>query len=264
MGENGYETITAESREGVLILTLNRPDSLNAVTVTLLSELGDALKEAAADDGVRCIVLTGAGRGFCSGQDLSEVKSDGDSLPLGERVRRHYNPVVRRLRSIEKPVIAAVNGIAAGAGASLAMACDLRVASEDAAFMQAFVKVGLIPDSGGTYILPALAGPARAAEMAFTGRKVDAVEAKRIGMVNRVVPAEELMESALELAAELAALPTKAIGLTKRAFNRAVLPDLDEHLDYEADLQEIASRTEDHQEGVAAFLEKRKPGFKGR
>ena len=264
METDGYETITAESREGVLVLTLNRPDSLNAVTVTMLTELGDALKTAEGDDTVRCIVLTGAGRGFCSGQDLSEVKSDGDSLPLGERVRRYYNPVVRRLRGIEKPVIAAVNGIAAGAGASLAMACDLRIASEDAAFMQAFVKVGLIPDSGGTCILPALAGPARAAEMAFTGRKVDAVEAKRIGIVNRVVPADELMDAALELAAELAALPTRAIGLTKRAFNRAVLPDLNEHLDYEADLQEIASRTADHQEGVAAFLEKRPPEFKGR
>ena len=260
-----YETITTVLEEGVLVITLDRPESLNAVNEAMTSELLDALKNAERDDQVRCVLLTGAGRGFCSGQDLGDIQnSDGGAPELGKTVRRRYNPLIRKIRNMEKPVIAAVNGVAAGAGASLALACDLRIAARSATFVEAFVRVGLIPDSGGTTILPALVGLARAAELAFTGRKVEAEEAERIGLVNRVVPDEQLVDEAMELASELAALPTKAIGLTKRAFNRAVLPDLDRRLDYEADLQEIAGRTEDHAEGVKAFLEKRPPEYRGR
>ncbi len=260
-----YETLIAETVDGVLTLTLNRPDVLNAVTDTMLKELQDALRGAERDAAVRCIVLTGAGRGFCSGQDLNSrgESSDGRRLSVGEHLREGYNPVVRRIRTIEKPVIAAVNGVAAGAGANLALACDLRIASEAAMFVQAFVKIGLVPDAGGTIFLPLLVGLGKAAELAFTGDRIGAEEAHRLGLVNQVVPADVLMEKTHELAARLAALPTRAIGLTKRAFNRAVMPDLEAIFDYEADMQELASRTRDHQEGVAAFRERRTPNFTG-
>ncbi len=264
-GNEDFETLTVVRTGGVLVITLDRPDSLNAIDETMTTELQRVFKEADRDEEVRCVVLTGAGRGFCSGQDLGDLSYSEDGPPsFGKELRRRYNPLIRRIRTIEKPVIAAVNGVAAGAGASLALACDLRIASEEASFVEAFVKVGLIPDSGGTFILPALVGAARAAEMAFTGRKVDAETALAWGLVNRVVPPGELLEETMTLASELAALPTRAIGLSKRAFNRKLTPDLEADLEYEAYLQEIAGRTEDHMEGVQAFLEKRKPEFRGR
>ncbi|MCA1667326.1 MAG: enoyl-CoA hydratase/isomerase family protein [Thermomicrobia bacterium] len=224
-----YETILSETVDGVLTLTLNRPDVLNAVTDTMLAELQDALRSAERDGAVRCIVLTGAGRGFCAGQALNarSAAADGRRVLVGEHLRHGYNPLVQRIRGIEKPVIAAVNGVAAGAGANLALACDLRIASETALFVQALE------------------------------------ESLRLGLVNQVVPAAALMDTTHALAARLAALPTRAIGLTKRAFNRAMMPNLDAILDYEADMQELASRTTDHTEGVAAFLEKRVPTFTG-
>ncbi|MCA1669022.1 MAG: enoyl-CoA hydratase/isomerase family protein [Thermomicrobia bacterium] len=262
-----YETLLAETVDGVLTLTLNRPDVLNAVTDTMLRELQDALRGAERDAAVRCIVLTGAGRGFCAGQDISGVAEpqphDGERPSIGDHLRGGYNPIVRRIRAIEKPVIAAVNGVAAGAGANLALACDLRIASAEASFVQAFVKIGLVPDSGGTLFLPLLVGYAKAAELAFTGDRIRAEESLRLGLVNQVVPVAALMETTHALAARLAALPTRAIGLTKRAFNRAMMPDLDAVLDYEADMQEIAGRTQDYREGVAAFREKRPPSFTG-
>jgi len=261
-----YETIIAESTGDVLTLTLNRPEVLNAVTDTMLRELLDMLESAERDPAVRCIVLTGAGRGFCAGQDLAIQKqsADGPQLSAGDHLRQGYNPVIRLLRAIEKPVIAAVNGVAAGAGANIALACDLRIASEAASFVQAFVKIGLVPDAGGTLFLPLLVGYAKAAELAFIGEHIGAEECLRLGLINQVVPADALMERTYDLANRLAALPTRAIGLTKRAFNRAVMPKLNDALDLEADLQDIAARTDDYHEGTAAFREKRIPQFRGR
>ena len=261
-----YETLISETTDGVLTLTLNRPDVLNAVTDMMLHELQDALKNAERDAAVRCLVLTGAGRGFCAGQDLNAGMAavDGKRPSIGDHLRHGYNPVIRRLRAIEKPVIAAVNGVAAGAGANIALACDIRMASENAALAELFVKIGLVPDCGGTLFLPLLVGYGKAAELAFTGDRIGAEECYRLGLVNHIVPAAELMERTHELAVRLAAMPTKAIGLTKRAFNRAVMPDLDAVLDYEADMQEIASRTADYAEGTAAFRETRTPQFTGK
>jgi len=260
-----YETILSEMTDGVLTLTLNRPDVLNAVTDAMLAELQNAFRDAERDAAVRCIVLTGAGRGFCAGQDLNARvgAADAPRLSVGDHLRQGYNPLVRRIRAIEKPVIAAVNGVAAGAGANLALACDIRIASETASFVQAFVKIGLVPDSGGTLFLPMLVGYAKAAELAFTGDRIGAEECLRLGIVNQVVPADAFVEKTRELATRLAALPTRAIGLTKRAFNRAMMPDLDAVLEYEADMQMLAGRTKDNNEGVAAFLEKRPPRFTG-
>ena len=260
-----YETILTETADGVLTITLNRPDVLNAVTRAMLREVQGVMRGAERDAAVRAIVLTGAGRGFCAGQDLN-ARSAGDGPPpsVGSSLREGYNVLVRQIRGIEKPVIAAINGVAAGAGMNLALACDLRIASDTAWFTQAFVKIGLVPDSGGSLFLPLLVGAAKAAELAFTGDRVDASEAHRLGLVNRVVPADALAAEAHALAARLATLPTRAIGLTKRAFNRAVMPNLDAVLEYEADLQEIAAATEDYREGVAAFLERRPAAFTGR
>lgn len=261
-----YETILTDTADSILTITLNRPDAYNAITGTMLAELQTALRAAERDAAVRCVVLTGAGRGFCAGADLfaGANRTDGEVPPVGDRLRQGYNPVVRLIRGIEKPVIAAVNGAAAGAGANLALACDLRIASEAAFFTQAFVKIGLVPDSGGTLFLPMLVGMAKAAELAFTGDRITADECLRLGLVNRVVPAESLMEATRELATRLANLPTRAIGLTKRAFNRAMMPHLEAVLDYEADMQTIAARTQDYTEGVAAFREKRTPNFTGK
>lgn len=258
-----YETLLTGTDDGVLTITLNRPEVLNALTRQVLNELRDVLRAAERDAAVRCLVLTGAGRGFCSGLDLTAGTQRDEDISVAEGVRQNWNVIVQRLRGIEKPVIAAINGVAAGAGMSFALACDIRLASEAAWFMPGFVRIGLVPDSGGTLLLPMLAGYAKAAELAFTGDRVDATEAHRLGLVNHVVPADALLERTRELAVRLAALPTRAIGLTKRAFNRAVMPNLDAALDYEADMQEIAARTHDHREGIAAFRAQRQPRFTG-
>jgi 2-(1,2-epoxy-1,2-dihydrophenyl)acetyl-CoA isomerase len=208
------------------------------------------------------VILTGAGRAFCAGQDLRE-RLQPDAAPLGVEVRERYNPIVRAMRSLPKPIVGAINGVAAGAGASLAMACDLRIASEAASFALAFGRVGLVPDSGATWFLPRLVGPARAAEIALLGDSVPAAEALRLGLVGRVVAADQLADEAATMARRLAAGAPRALALTKRALNAAWDRDLDAALDYEAHLQDIAGRTKDHAEGLAAFIEKRPPSFTG-
>lgn len=260
------QTVLFSLVDGVGTITLNRPEVLNAFNDQMFSELQEVLKQVERDAVVRCVVITGAGRAFCAGQDLASLRHlyEGDAPPaFGDLLRQRYNPLILKLRTLEKPIIAAVNGVAAGAGCSLALACDLRIASETARFIQAFVRVGLVPDSGGTFFLPRTVGWTKALELAMTGEAVDAQTAKQIGLVSKVVPAEELESAVRELAGRLAKAPTQAIGLMKRAFNRALGCDLEEALEYEAYMQEIAGRTADHREGVQAFLEKREPRFTG-
>lgn len=258
-----YETILREVEEGVLTITLNRPDALNAFNRKMTDELQDAFKKAERDSEVRCIVLTGAGRAFSSGEDLKSRSAEGDS-DFGSTLRQRYNPLVLKMRNIEKPVLGSINGVAAGAGCSIALACDLRIASDRARFIEVFVRVGLVPDSGSSFFLPRLVGLGRALEMAFLGDEMGADEALRTGLVNRVVPADELGAATHELALRLAKAPTKAIGLAKRAINRALTMDLDQALEYEVYGQEAAGASDDHKEGIAAFLEKRAPNFTGR
>lgn len=257
-----FDTLQLEQDGGVLVLTLNRPDVLNAVNEQLALELQDALKRADRETGIRCLILTGAGRGFCSGQDLRDRAGVGE-ISYGEALRKRYNPIILRLRTMEKPVIAAVNGVAAGAGCSLALAADLRIASDRASFIEVFSRVGLIPDSGSTYLLPRLVGLGKALELAYTADPVDAQTALQLGLVNRIVPHEDLMRQTMELARRLAAGPTKGLGLTKRAMTFALHATLEQALEYEAYIQEIAGHSADHREGVAAFLQKRTPQFKG-
>ena len=249
------------TRDGaVLTIALNRPDKLNAFDSATHKAFAGALKEA-ADPEVRAVVLTGSGRGFCVGQDLSEL-SQGDR-DVAALLRGRWNRHVLGLRGLEKPVLAAVNGAAAGAGLSLACACDLRVASGSAAFVPAFGNVGLVPDTGGSWLVPRLLGYARAFEWMCSGRKIGAEEALGWGLVSEVVPVDEVLGRTQERAAAFAALPTRAIAMTKRLFERAAASRLDEQLELEAQLQLAATRTEDFAEGVAAFLEKREPRFSG-
>lgn len=261
-----YETILLDHDNGVSTITLNRPDSLNAFNETIKAELLDALKKVERDASVRCLILTGAGRAFGSGQDLADLKhryASDEPPDLGDMLRQAYIPLIKKMCGMEKPIIAAVNGVAAGAGCSFALACDVRIASEKASFMQAFIQVGLIPDCGATFFLPRLIGVGRAMEMCCTGEKMSAEEALRIGLVNKVVPAEQLMDVTMELARKFASMPTKALGLNKRLFNQAFQNDLEAQLEAEAYAQTTAARTADHLEGVRAFSEKRKPVFKG-
>jgi 2-(1,2-epoxy-1,2-dihydrophenyl)acetyl-CoA isomerase len=250
------------SREGaVLTITLNRPDVLNAFNAAMHKALAASLKEA-RDAEVRAVVLTGAGRGFCVGQDLKEFQ--GGAGDIGARLRGQYHPNVLAIRALEKPVIAAVNGPAAGAGLSFALACDLRLASDAASFVPAFINVGLVPDSGGTFFAVRLLGQARAFEWLTSGRKLSAADAQAWGLVSEVVDADTLPVRAAELAATLAAMPTKGIGMTKRLLAGAPLRTLEEQLELEAQLQTAATASEDFAEGVGAFLEKREPKFRGR
>jgi len=248
------------SREGaVQTITLNRPDVLNAFNRALHAALRDALKEA-RDPEVRAVVVTGAGRGFCAGQDLKEF---GEAPDVGQSLRETYHPNVLAIRALEKPVIAAVNGACAGAGLSLACACDIRVAADCASFVPGFVGIGLVPDAGGTYFIHRLLGAPRAFEWMSSNRRLTAAEAHAWGLVSEVVEADALPTRAAELAATYAALPTRAIGMTKRLFDHADTATLEEQLDMEAQLQAVAARTTDFREGVAAFVEKRPPSFSG-
>lgn len=261
-----YTTLLVQDEKSVRMITLNRPDSLNAFNEAMTTELADLFRKTARESAVRAVVITGAGRAFCSGQDLAELEPGyraGQTPALGKRLREGYNPVLERLAVLPQPVVAAVNGVAAGAGCSLALACDIRLASDKASFIEIFLNVGLIPDSGSSYFLPRLVGLSKALELCLTGDKLPADEAKRLGLVREVFSPEELLPKTLELAARLAAMPTKAIALTKRLLYAAHGRDLSEQLEAEAYAQETAGLTHDHVEGVMAFIEKRKPAFKG-
>lgn len=260
----GPEHIHIERDGGVSVVTLNRPDVLNSFNRKMAVELRDAVEAAGADKSVRAVFLTGAGRAFCAGQDLAEATpSAGKDLDLGEIVRESYNPVIRAIRRIEKPVVCAVNGVAAGAGANLALACDVVYASTEASFIQSFSKIGLIPDSGGTFFLPRIAGFGRASAMMMLGSRISAAMAADFGMVFQVVEPEALRETAMMAARTLSEMPTRGIGLTKRALNNSYGRAFDEQLNFEEELQREAGNTRDFKEGVAAFLEKRKPSFTG-
>lgn len=260
-----YDFIRYSVDSGVAIITLSRPDVLNCFNKRMAQELQRALDTAGRDAGVRAVLLTGTGRGFCAGQDLGEATSvDVSTVDLGEIVRTSYNPIVLRIRELEKPVVCAVNGVAAGAGANLAFACDLVVAAEDASFVQSFSKIGLVPDTSGTFFLPRLIGAARATALMFLGDKVTAKKALDWGMIYEVVPPTVLMDTALALAKQLASMPTRSFALTKRALNASYGNDLRSQLELEEEMQRQAGRTSDFAEGVRAFLEKRKPTYSGR
>lgn len=266
MSKSPYETVawtvTPDTRVG--ILTFNRPEALNAFTNQMLDEVADALKQAERDQSVGALVITGAGRGFSAGQDLKEHVANDGAATIGDHLRMRYHPIIERLYSMTKPTLAAVNGVAAGAGMSLALACDFRVAGSRTRFVQAFVGVGLVPDSGSTHLLPLLVGPARALEMALTGAPVDAETAFAWGLVNRLVADDAVVGAATGWAAQLAAAPPKAVELIKRGMRRGSLRLLQDALEYESWLQATAAATEDHQEGLQAFLEKRPARFTGR
>jgi len=249
---------------GVAIITLNRPDVLNSFNRGMAREVQAALAEAGADAQVRAVLLTGAGRGFCAGQDLGEALNAGSSVDLGEIVRTVYTPIVVAIRELEKPVVCAVNGVAAGAGANLAFACDIVVAAEDASFIQSFSKIGLVPDTAGTFFLPRLIGPARATALMFLGDKLSATKALEWGLIHDVVPGTVLHDTALALAKHLAAMPTRALALTKKLLNASASNDLYAQLALEQQMQGEAGRTADYAEGVSAFLQKRKPVYSGR
>jgi 2-(1,2-epoxy-1,2-dihydrophenyl)acetyl-CoA isomerase len=260
-----YQTILCELSDSVLKVTLNRPDKLNALTDVMLQELHAAFAKAAGDKATRCVLLTGAGKGFCPGQDLANVQemSRGAKPAYGEHIRSNYNPLILAMARLTKPIVAAINGVAAGAGMSLAMACDVRIASEKASFLQAFVNIGLVPDSGSTWFLPRLVGRQRALELMLSGRKLSAAEALEWGLVNQVVSPEQLMEEATKIAARYAAAPTYAIGQIKRNVEFAESHSLEETLALEAKSQAECGLSADHQEGIQAFLEKRTPVYKG-
>lgn len=258
-----YNTLLYNVSHAVLTITLHRPEVFNAVNEEMKKELYDALRQAEKDSAVRCIVLRGAGeKAFCSGQDLKEYREAKRSMK--EMLEQGYNPIIKQMRSMEKPIIAMINGVAAGAGFSIALACDMRIISERAKLIQAFVRIGLVADSGGHWLLPRVVGMARAFEYAATGREIDAVEAERVGLVNAIATPEELEKTTYALAGKLAQGPTKAIGIIKRTMNKAMVSSFDELLTYEAFMQETASHTADHKEGVSAFLEKRAAKFEGK
>ena len=260
-----HEHILFDSQDGVARITLNRPDVLNSFNRAMARELRDVFSKVAGDRALRSVLLTGAGRAFCAGQDLGEASPGaGGALPdLGDFVRENYNPMVRAIRKLEKPVVCAVNGVAAGAGANLALACDIIFAASTATFIQSFAKIGVIPDSGGTFLLPRIVGLQRATAMTMLAEKVTADQALAWGMVYKVVEPAALADTALATAKYLATQPTKGLGLTKRAFNRSLGVNLDAQLDIEEELQREAGRTTDYAEGVRAFLEKRPPKFTG-
>ncbi|WP_017378719.1 enoyl-CoA hydratase-related protein [Paenisporosarcina sp. TG-14] len=255
-----FETIRYDVKDGIAWLYLNRPTKLNAFIAQMNREVKEAIKAASNDDQVRCVVISGEGRAFCSGQDLSEVDENMDH---GQVLRDHYGPMIMQIRKCEKPIIGAINGVAAGAGFSLALACDFRLVSERASFLNAFVHVGLIPDSGNLYYLTQLVGQAKAAELSILGEKVSASDAVDMGLANRLISVETWEEDVTAFATRLAALPTKAIGLIKRSLKAVTELSFEDYLEQEAQGQRIAGLTNDHREGINAFMGKRKPVYSG-
>ena len=251
-----------EIKDSVGFITLNRPDKLNSFNREMALMLQKKLDECAANKSVRAVYLTGAGKGFSAGQDLAEA-TDPNGPGLKRILSEQFNPVINKIRSLEKPVVAAVNGVAAGAGANIALCCDIVVASNSASFIQAFSKIGLIPDSGGTYILPRLIGWQKASALMMLGDKINAEEAERMGMLYKVFASETFMEESIKIAVALSKMPTKGLALTKQALNRSVLNNMDQQLNVEDELQTIAGGTYDYNEGVSAFMQKRMPEFRG-
>lgn len=254
--------ITTETIGQVLKITLNRPDKFNSFNREMALQLQDALDKANTDKNIRAVLLTGEGKAFCAGQDLAEA-IDGSGPGIKKIVEEHYNPIVKKIRVIEKPVVCAVNGVAAGAGANIALCCDIVIAGESASFIQAFSKIGLIPDSGGTFFLPRLIGFQRASALMMLGDKVSAKDALQMGMLYKVVADADLPTSALETATALSNMPTKGIGFTKRLLNESMFNTFEKQIEREGQVQVDAASTYDYKEGVNAFLEKRKPEFKG-
>ncbi len=258
-----FQHLKFESVKGIATITLNRPEVYNALNDKITYELQDALRAVSKDDAVRVVVLAGAGKAFCSGQDLKAVAGD-EKRSFMDSLHKRYNPIIMAMRSLPKPIICRLNGVAAGAGCSLALACDMIIASEEATLIEVFINIGLVPDSGSSYFLPRLVGMAKAFELCSIGSKVKANEALQLGLVNRVVPADQLDDTVKEFADHFAQAPTKSIGLIKRMLEKSATANLNEMLEYEAYCQEIAGTSNDYKEGVAAFLEKRKAVFIGK
>jgi len=258
-----YKTILYNISDNIGTITLNRPDSYNAFNEELTTELQDALKQAESDASVRCVVLTGAGKAFCSGQDLKDAPTGGGKRSLADSLKRRYNPTIRRIRNMPKPVIASLNGVVAGAGCGVAFACDYRIAAEHVKFVEAFVNIALVPDSGALYTVMQQLGYAKAFEWATLGDPILAKSAEHVGLINKIVPAEALEAETKAIALRYAQGPTRTYGIVKRMLSRAQTRSLDESLDYEVWMQELAGQGTDYKEGVQAFVEKRSPKFKG-
>lgn len=258
-----FKFITYEVANGVATITLNRPEVYNALNDAITYELQDAWKAVAKDEQVRVVVLTGAGKAFCSGQDLKAV-SGQEKRSFMESLQKRYNPIIRAMRNLPKPIVGKINGVAAGAGCSFALACDIIVASEEATLIEVFINIGLVPDSGSAYFLPRLVGMAKAFEMCSMGSRIKAAEALQLGLINKVASADQLDATVKEYTDYFSQAPTQSIGLIKKMLTKSYTSNLDEMLEYETYCQEIAGTSQDYKEGVAAFLEKRKPAFTGK
>ncbi|MEP7235949.1 MAG: enoyl-CoA hydratase-related protein [Ignavibacteriota bacterium] len=259
-----YQTILTSVSEGIFTIALNRPEVYNAFNERMTTDLLSAFKEAAKNETIRCVVLTGTGKAFCSGQDLKDAPSGGGKRSLRDSLERRYNPLIRAMRNLPKPIICAINGVAAGAGCSLALACDYRICSENAKLIEVFIRIGLVPDSGSSWFLVKYLGIAKAFELAATGDDVSAQKALELNLVNQVVASDDLMIAAMKIATTFATGPTKAYGYIKKMMDKAAAMSLDEALDYEVYMQEAAGRTDDYANAVVAFREKKKAEFKGK